>query len=167
MALLRDEYFPKDIQLAAQHAERTTGCPTCVTLAQWAIESGYGRYSMGDGNNPFGMKWSAGSAYPAKTLITREWVKDTGHPLGHYITVEAQFIKFPNTETAFIEHGKYLMNPNGWPEYIAAAKQWRDHRDWEGFIRLMAPRYATGPHYAADLINVVNRFHLYDLNLPS
>lgn len=157
--MTRQEAFPSAILLAAQHAERQTGCPACVTLAQWAQESGYGEASPG--NNPFGMKWHSASPYGRQLLHTKEWVN------GSYVNVQDWFIKFDSLEQAFEAHGKYLMDPQGWPEYVAAQAVWRQSRDWKRFIELMGKRYATDPDYAAELIALVERWELADFNLPA
>lgn len=156
----RSAKFPEPLVLAAQHAERTTGCPTCVSLAQWALESAYGT-ALAAANNPFGMKWSAACGYPkGPPVYTKEYVN------GRYITVTDYFIAFPSIEVAFNAHGHYMMGPNAWGEYQQAAAVWRQRGDWKGFIERMAPRYATDPQYAALLIQIVNDWHLFDFNLP-
>jgi flagellum-specific peptidoglycan hydrolase FlgJ len=56
--------FHADIIQAAQSAQRAYPCVfACVTLAQWAIESGYGREIPAGSNNFFGIKAVRGQAY--------------------------------------------------------------------------------------------------------
>ena len=158
--MTRDEAFPKEIQLDAQHACRKTGAPVCVVLAQWAEESNYGQAMPKDSNNPFGMKSSPGSIYPRVASYTKEWEH------GRYVTVTAYFIKFPSIQAAFEAHGHYLMRPDAWPEYQRAAAVWKQSGDWHTFIQLIAPRYATDPQYARNLIAIVMQYSLFELNLP-
>lgn len=152
----RDDYFPKTVQLAAQASERESGVLACVTLAQWAQESGYGRWSMGPAHNPFGIKWpglKSGLSY----VVQRTWEVISGKS----VTVEAKFASFPSIEAAFRFHGKMLASPKG---YYTKALPMR--QDWRAYIRAIAPTYATDPNYATALIGIVERWKLYELNLP-
>ena len=151
--------FPADVVHAAQASEHDSGCPAAVSLAQWAVESAYGAASMGDAHNPFGMKAAPGQR--SVTVWTKEFYGGAMH------SVQAAFRSFPSIADAFIAHGRYLMNPNGWPEYIKAQDCWRKNRDWVGFIDAMAPRYATDPNYATMLRGIVGDWHLFDFNLPA
>ena len=146
--------FPKDILAAAQHAERETGLLACISLAQWADESGFGKYDM-EANNFFGFKWYSGCPYPYVVRRTREWIR------GKYVTIEARFIKFPSIDVAFVEHAKLLMNPKGPYGRALGLKD-----DWEKYIRKIAPIYATEPKYADDLVDLINKYRLFDFNLP-
>ncbi len=150
----RARHFPESIVLAAQHAERETGCPTCVTLAQWAEESSYGAV-VPAANNPFGMKWYQGCPYPYRVARTKEW---TGQ---HYVTIEARWIVFPDEHAAFTEHGRLLMDPHG--PYATAVPF---AHDWVKFVQRVAQVYATDPHYQAHLMNLVEQYRLFDWNLP-
>jgi flagellum-specific peptidoglycan hydrolase FlgJ len=130
-----------------------------VSLAQWAVESAYGACSLGAANNPFGMKAKIGQ--PSVTVWTKEYYGGAMH------SVQAAFRKFDSIADAFIAHGRYLMDRNGWPEYVAAANCWKTNRDWSGFINKMAVRYATDPNYAHMLIGVINEWQLQNFNLPA
>lgn len=151
--LTRDRYFPKRVLLAAQHSQRAHGVPACVTLAQWALESAYGCYLSGT-HNPFGIK--AYGDTPGRRQRTWEVVN------GEKVVTWAKFRNFTSLEDAFNHHGHMLMRPDG---YYTAAHPHTD--DWEAFIWAIAPTYATDPAYAAKLIAMVRRWHLYDFNLPS
>jgi flagellum-specific peptidoglycan hydrolase FlgJ len=151
----RQRLFPDDVVKAAQTAQKSTGCLASVSLAQWAQESGFGKYQL-HANNPFGMKWYRGSKYGYVTVSTKEWIK------GHYQTVEARFIAFPSLATAFMEHGKLLMNPKG--PYKAALPY---KSDWKHFILTIGSIYATDPNYSKSLVSLVTSYHLYDFDISS
>lgn len=154
MAVSADK-FPKPVVLAAQHSERKTGCLACVTLAQWAQESGFGKFISGN-HNYFGIKWTKGSRFPYRVCYTKEYVN------GKYVTVEAKFVSYPDAEAAFDSHGKLLMNPKGpYRKAIPFAK------DWRKFVELIGPTYATDPNYAKRLIELIEKYHLFDWNLPN
>jgi flagellum-specific peptidoglycan hydrolase FlgJ len=135
--------FPPAVIAAAQEAQRLTGCLASVSLAQWALESGWGKYLAGP-HNYFGMKWYRGCKYPFAVKHTKEVYK------GKWITVEAKFQAFPDDATAFTEHGKLLMRPTG--PYRKALPYRMDWREW---IMRIAPIYATDPHYADKLISII------------
>lgn len=147
----RDLYFPKSVQLAAQHSQRDTGISACVSLAQWALESAYG-HAMSGKNNPFGIK--APSSVGATLRRTWEVIR------GRRVTVDAYFRNFQTVDEAFAYHGRMLARPDG---YYRKALPIRD--DWRGYIKAIAPIYATDPAYAAKLIAIVERWRLFELNL--
>lgn len=154
--ITRDTLFPKHVQLAAQASERANGILACVILAQWAHESGYGRYSMGLANNPFGIKWP-GLKSGLKYVVMRTWEVIRGKR----VDVDAKFAAFPTLEAAFKFHGKMLARPDG---YYARAYPLR--KSWRAYVEAIAPIYATDPKYAERLIAIIERWKLYELNLP-
>ena len=148
--LRRAELFPPEITAAAQQSENDTGCPAAVTLAQYALESGYGKYDLGC-YNFFGIKWAPCCGLPYVIMHTKEW---NG---AHFVPVEAKFIKFPNALAAFDYHGKLLMNPRG-PYAVAVPYA----NDWMKFAQRIAPIYATDPHYYATLVELIEQWRLYE-----
>jgi flagellar protein FlgJ len=149
------EAFPAHVIEAAQQAQKATGCLASVALAQWALESAYGKCPCAP-NNYWGIKWYQGCKYPFRARTTHEYVR------GKWITVEARFQAFPDLATGFIEHGKLLMKFNG-PYKMALP--FKD--DWQKFIQAIAPIYATDPHYAEKLITIVNTHALFKFDLTS
>lgn len=180
--------FPPEVVSAAQSAEKMTGCFACITLSQWAQESGYGKYLSAD-NNPFGIKWYQGCKYPFRNSSTKEWVlKGTKedlnevammkgvmptdadyheHPetkmLGRYITITAKFISFPTLEIAFDYHGALIVSTNPKSPYHDAQAALK--LGWKPFLIAMARVYATDPHYADHLISLIQTNHLDQYNL--
>lgn len=150
----RKDKFPKEILLAAQHSERVTGVLACVTLAQWALESNFGRSMPQGSNNPFGIKARKNQDFVLSK--TQEWNKTTQRLEPHV----CKFAKYPSIEAAFIAHGELLAN--GRP--YAKAKPFM--HDWQQYIPRMGKVYATDPEYSKKLIYMINRFALYDFNLP-
>lgn len=147
---LRTQRFPSDILTAAQHTERMFGVPACVTLAQWALESAYGKHSPG--NNPFGHK---GSYLGQSVLFTTHEVIN-----GKSVELVDKFCRYPDIEVAFKEHGRKLAY--GKP-YLGCNKF---IGDWRAFVQCIGKIYATDPSYVGKIIALIERFHLYDYNLP-
>ena len=89
-----DKY--KDYAMTSQNV---SGVPASITLAQAALESGWGLSGLTvKANNFFGIKagstWT-GDVYEAKT---QEFVN------GGYITITSKFRKYPTAKDCFIDH---------------------------------------------------------------
>lgn len=144
---------PPDVASAAQAAERKWKIPGSVSLAQWAIESGWGAHSPG--NNPFGMKPRAGKNDPQQMLMTTEWSKDRG-----YYKVPQPFRVFASIAAAFDAHAELLATA---PIYAAARALLPKVK---AFVEALAPHYATDPLYASKIEAVMGgSANLYAYNL--
>ncbi len=126
---------PADVIAAAQAAERKWRIPASVSLAQWAIESGWGAHSPG--SNPFGMKPRKGKNDPQQMLMTTEWSKAKG-----YYKVPQPFRVFPSISAAFDAHAELLATA---PVYAPAMAHLPDVH---AFVATLAAHYATDPLYA-------------------
>jgi len=96
--------LPPEIIAAAREAERKWRIPASISLAQWAVESGWGRHMPPGSNNPFGIKARPGD--PFVTVRTREQDRD-----GHDYFIETAFRKFGSIAEAFDAHGALLNKP--------------------------------------------------------
>ena len=101
---------------------KTSGILASVTMAQFILESGYGKSELAQGaNNCFGMKkslsgntWS-GSTWDGKSIYTKKTQEDDG--TGRLYTITADFRKYPCVEDSIADHSAYLlgaMNGKGW-----------------------------------------------------
>lgn len=160
----RKAKFPQSVIEAAQKCQRETGIPACATLAQWALESNYGKALSGL-NNPFGIKWNKRMPYGYKLCKTWEWVAGRG-----VIYIDAPFVSFPSIEEAFRYKGYLMSRPDGY--YADELREYKQHKDWKRYLRDIAntdsdgPGYATDPQYAAKLINIIDTYRLAGYNLP-
>jgi len=145
-----------DIVAAAQACERKWKIPASVSLAQWALESGWGKHDLGCFNY-FGMKAPCGADHipltPFVMMRTREQDR-----FGHDYYIQAPFRKFASAEEAFDEHGKLLATKHAYAAAFAKLP------DVEAFIDGMAPVYATDKGYAKALRAVIHgsNLHQYD-----
>lgn len=142
--------IPPDVASAAQASARATGVPASVSIAQWALESGWGAHSPG--NNPFGMKPRKGMNDPQQLLWTTEFIK------GVKTKVQQPFRKFSSIAEAFVAHAQLLSTA---PVYAAAMAVLPKgvcptHECIQHFIHLMAGHYATDPQYEAKLNATIN-----------
>ncbi|WP_036521602.1 glycoside hydrolase family 73 protein [Novosphingobium acidiphilum] len=131
---------PDPIVAAARTADRQWHIPASVSLAQWALESGWGAHMPG--NNPFGIKAMPGHA--VQRFATHESIH------GHLVPCEQRFAAFASLDEAFDCHARLLATA---PVYHAAFAALPDTRR---FVALMAPHYATAPDYAAKILAVID-----------
>ncbi len=141
--------FPADIIRAAQaaKAQSVVPIPAAVTLAQWAIESGFGKHLPAGSFNPFGIKARAGEPFVVAT--THEFIHS------HDTVVQAKFRKFASYQQAFEAHAKLLST--GSPYASAREKL----PDTDAFARALTGVYATDPNYGVILINMMKKYDLY------
>lgn len=144
---------PPDVIAAAQAAQTKWGVPTSVSLAQWALESGWGQHMPAGSNNPFGIK--AVPPQPSVTVPTREFVN------GQWETIYQPFRKFDNIAEAFDLHGQLLATNSAYAE----ARQYEHGQDAE-FAQALQGHYATDPHYGSLLNAIIQGSNLtqYDVS---
>lgn len=129
---------------AAQAAAKKWGVPASISLAQWALESGWGAHAPG--NNCFGIKALPG--YDVQEFPTHEVIK------GHLVPCVQHFAKFADLAQAFACHAKLIATA---PVYAGAM---RALPNMDRFITLMAAHYATDPQYAAKVLAVIKSANL-------
>ena len=131
--------IPANIIAAAQAAQTKYRVPASVSVAQWALESGWGAHAPG--NNPFGIKAMPG--YGTQTFATHEVVH------GHLVACQQTFAAFVSMDQAFVVHGLLLSTAPVYKLAFAALP------DRDKFVTLMAAHYATDPQYAAKIEAVI------------
>ncbi len=136
--------IPEDIIKAAQACHKSSGIPASVSIAQWAVESGWGKHMPPGSNNPFGMKVRKGKDDPYVEVKTREVLK------GKTVYIMAKFRKFDSIADAFVAKGILLSTAKVY------AKAFAKLPDRDAFINAFAPIYATDPNYAKLLKSIIN-----------
>ncbi len=130
---------------------KKTGVPASVTLAQAALETGWGKSTIGDAKNIFGIK-GTGTAGTIK-VPTKEFVN------GRMITIHDNFRKYHSWQQSFEDHGKLLQKSR-----YSYALQY--NKDPDRYAReIHKAGYATDPNYASKLISIMksNNFYQYDV----
>lgn len=141
--------FPPEVVSAAQASMRKWKVPASVTLAQWALESNYGRSMPHGSNNPFGIK-----ALPGQAFVVA-WTHETLH--GVYQAVPQHFARFDSLEEAFEAHARLLATSH---YYVKAQHE----SDSDRFAQDLQGIYATGipgHPYGAALIAIMKAGNLY------
>lgn len=127
--------------------------PASVLIAQGALESGWGRYVIGN-YNIFGRKWNGTGPYVVTT--TQEWSDEYG-----YYTIEDRFQDYNSLDEA-CEDWCVLMAEE--PAYAGAWQTWSNTFDLASFVYEMGSVYATDPEYANKVLSIIyaNTLQAYD-----
>jgi flagellum-specific peptidoglycan hydrolase FlgJ len=147
----KEEFF-KLLLPAAKESERKYGVPAAVTLAQAALESGWGKSGIG-GFNIFGIKGkgSAGTVnVPTKEFLNGKWV-----------TINDNFAKYGNFYDAVMSHGKVFHG--GYKGYNNGLSAYAKTGDPKAFIKAAGPTYATDPQYSKKIMDIMEANGLIDL----
>ena len=144
------EAFVDQLFGPALDAERRTGVPAPLILAQAALETGWGRHRIttedgADSHNLFAIK--AGSSWRGKTtdITTHEYID------GQRVKRVERFRVYDSYQDAFADHGR-LLTGNG--RYAGVLRA--DSAD-QAARALQDGGYATDPSYADKLVSVMDR----------
>lgn len=143
--------FPEPIIEASKIANQKWKVPASVSLAQWALESGWGAHSPG--NNPYGMKPRKGLKDPQQELMTTEVL------FGKKVRKLQPFRLFGSISEAIDAHAELLATAPVYAEAMAELP------NVDKFVSEMSHHYATDPLYYGKVMSVINVHHLtqYDL----
>lgn len=143
-----------DAAQAAHMAFYPRGPFASVTIAQYGLESGWGRYPSGK-NNYFGIKATAAQIAAGKA--TARWTREEKAD-GTPYSIVAYFADYDSLTAGFIAHAALLVKP-WYADCIKATNP-------EDYCRaLQVDHYATAHNYAESLINIIHSMSLerYDL----
>ena len=135
---------------AAQKAQETWNVWASVSLAQYGVESAWGRALSGR-NNPFGIK-----ALPGHSATARRTREVFG---GRSVYIVDRFADFNSIDESFDEHAKLLATSHYYHEAVLHAYR-SDDPSAERFIDGLHA-YATDPNYRATLKRVCSTMGLY------
>lgn len=143
--------------------QKKTGVLASVSLAQFILESGYGKSELAqEANNCFGMKkslsgntwggsvWDGKSIYTKKTKEQRSWGTET---------VTAEFRKYACVEDSIADHSAYLTGAKrGSALRYEDLKGCSDYRKAVQIIK--AGGYATSTTYVERLCSIIEQWKL-------
>lgn len=132
----------RDVIAAAQRAEQNFGIPAAISLAQYGLESGYGRHMPAGSNNPFGIKARPGDPF----VWARTKEQDAA---GHVYSTMAKFRQFASLDEAFEEHAKLLTGRR-------YAKARNALPSVDRFADALTGVYATDHEYGAKLRKIIH-----------
>jgi flagellum-specific peptidoglycan hydrolase FlgJ len=102
---------------AAEVAQASTGCPVELSVAQWALESGWG--SRQPGNNCFGIKIFPGCC-GVQMIDTWEVVQ------GKKVCKRLAFATFNGLSDCFQKHGELIAKGFSYRKYFADYAETKD-----------------------------------------
>ena len=133
-------YVEQYKQIAVAESIRT-GIPASIKLAQGILESGYGSSPLAkNSNNHFGIK--CGSGWSGKTVQYK----------GSCYRV------FKNGNDAYKEHSYFLVKGTRYKDLFKLKRN--DYKGWAKGLRKAG--YATNPKYPSKLIELIERYKLYN-----
>jgi len=145
--------FIKLIGPAAQESAKTTGVPASFTVAEAALESGWGASQLASqGKNLFGVKADPAWHGDVLTLNTRECLHGT------WVMVPARWRKYADWQACMDDHAAFLHQNRRYAPCFA-------YTTGAAFARAVAQvGYATDPDYAAKLVSVIDQHQLTSLD---
>ena len=150
------EEFVKKYYPEAKKVEKETGFHYLITLAQGALESGWGKKALG--NNFFGIKWSQGDKQDKQLITTTEYLSKPNVKFPEVIKVEKQangmykytvkdwFRKYDTASEGFADHIQFFLKN---PRYAKAVLV-KDNPE-KFFEEIAKAGYATSKDYADQL----------------
>ena len=142
--------------------QKKTGILASVSMAQFVLESSYGKSELAqNANNCFGMKSRlSGNTWSGSTWDGSSYLKKTQeYTNGQYITVTASFRKYSCIEDSIADHSAYLLGAmNGSKKRYDGLKGMTNYR---AAIQLIKDGgYATSPTYVDNLCNIIEKWNL-------
>ena len=150
---------------------KKSGILASVSLAQFILESGYGKSELAQkANNCFGMKkslsgntWS-GSVWDGKSIYTKKTKEQNKD--GSYTTITADFRKYPSVEDSIADHSAYLLGAkNGSKKRYAGLKGCKDYKKAAKIIK--DGGYATSLTYVDKLCSIIEKWKLTQYDVKS
>ncbi len=136
------------------------GIPASIILAQGLIESAAGQSELAqNANNHFGIK-CAGN-WTGRTFYKQDDDRDAdGKP------IKSCFRVYSNVAEGFHDHGEFLRDPKKYNRYGFLFNL--DKTDYKSWARgLQSAGYATSPTYATQLIDIIERYKIYEYDRPN
>lgn len=154
--------IPMDVILGARESERTYKLPASVTLAQWALESGWGKSVSGKWNYGGITAKVKGAVFPFKPGEPLEpatlcWTHEQYQ--GKRVECQRWFKDFASADEFFAQHAKLV----GTAAVYAPARA--KLPDVDAFVDALGPIYATDPGYAKTIKSIMKTNGLYAYNL--
>lgn len=144
--------------------QKKSGVLASVSLAQFILESGYGKSELAQkANNCFGMKKSlsgntwGGSSWDGKSIYTKKTKEQNAD--GSYETITADFRKYVCVEDSIADHSAYLLNAkNNAALRYKGLKGCTDYKKAAQIIK--DGGYATSLTYVEKLCSIIGRWNL-------
>ena len=145
--------FIATISNAAKISAQATGIPASFTVAEGALESGWGNSLLTtQAKNLFGIKADRSWTGPVYRIQTREFLSD------HWVMVYAPFRKYDDWLGSIQDHAAFLRSN---PRYSAC---FQTKNGIEFAIAVDKAGYATDPNYADKITAIIREHNLLELD---
>ena len=137
----------------AQTCAQRSSVPASFTVAQAALESGWGKSRLArEGMNLFGVKADAAWSGAVLTLSTREYLQN------RWVTVPARWRQYTDWQACLDDHAAFLHNNRRYRACFECSTG-------PAFARAVAlAGYATDPQYATKLVSLIEKYQLARLD---
>lgn len=144
--------------------QKKSGILASVSMAQFILESGYGKSELAqNANNCFGMKTSlsgntwSGSTWDGKSKYTKKTQEE--YTKGEMTTITADFRKYLCIDDSIADHSAYLLGAkNGTKLRYDGLKGCTDYKKAVQIIKYGG--YATSSTYVANLCSIIEKWNL-------
>lgn len=151
--------------------QKQSGILASVSMAQFILESGYGKSELAqNANNCFGMKSSlsgnswADSAWDGHSVYTMQTGEQNTD--GSYVTVTADFRKYGSIEDSIADHSAYLLGAmNGSKKRYEGLAGCTDYKKAVQIIK--DGGYATSLDYMQNLCRVIEQWNLTQFDVAA
>lgn len=127
-----------------------------VTMAQAALETGWGKATVGSANNLFGIKATGSpNEYWDGSYVTAGTKEDYG---SGQVNVTSKFRKYKSTEDSIRDHNRLLMTAARYAPVRNATTAEAQA------LALQSCGYATAQNYANSLISIIRQHNLTSLD---
>ena len=148
-------YIEQYKTIVVNEMERT-GIPASIKMAQAILESGSGRSTLAkQSNNHFGIK--CGKSWTGKEVYRHDDDYRDG------LLIRSCFRAYDDPADSFIAHSDFLSNPYSKRYKFLFDLDPYDYNAWAHGLKKAG--YATDPAYPSKLINLIEEYRLYELDL--
>ena len=151
--------------------QKKSGILASVSMAQFILESGYGKSELAQGaNNCFGMKKSlsgntwCGSTWDGSSVYTKKTQEQNAD--GSYMTITADFRRYSCVEDSIADHSAYLLGAKkgSKPRYDGL----KGCTDYKKAVQIIKDGgYATSVTYVEKLCNIIEKWKLTQYDVGS
>ena len=141
---LEQKEFAQLVLKLAYEAKKVTGLPASIVAAQCILESGWGKYTVG--NNYFGIKSDGTQPY----LLSLTWEYDNKAKL--YYQRVVKFRKYESLLESLIDYGNFIYKN---PRYLKAIANKDNPIEYIHCIQYAG--YATCPNYAQKILTIAEQ----------
>ncbi|MBC1921011.1 GW domain-containing glycosaminoglycan-binding protein [Listeria grayi] len=149
----KQEKFFASISGYAQKLSQKYNVYASVMMAQSALESAWGESGLSKkANNFFGVK----GKYKGQSVIveTREFSN------GKWITIKAEFRKYPSFYESMEDNASKLRNGVSWDHNYYKGTWYENTKSYKDSTKWLTGRYATDPDYNKKLDSIIEKYGL-------